>query len=223
MKKRLYFLQSFEYRFRRDYVPDLPEPLDNIATERVSSFTQLDFVANENNRLKFNFAVFPQRVRFFGLNFFNPAAVTPNTKQRGYLISLSEQAIFKNTSFLTSTVSYKTSDLDVFGQGSQPQTLQSDFNRGNYFADTRRASSRFEWQETYYFKPFDFSGKHDFKIGFEYDRTSVSSLQHDFSAPFERNARRAGKFHGSGAQRFRLQRAGRIRTGSLENQFKADA
>ena len=175
IKKRLYFLQSFEYRFRRDYVPDLPAPLDNIAAERVSSFTQFDYNVNENNRLKVNFAVFPQKVRFYGLNFFNPAQVTPNTKQRGYLISVSEQAIFKNTSFLSSTVSYKTADLDVYGQGSQPQTLVSDVNRGNYFADTRRTSNRLQLQETYYFAPLKFYGEHDFKIGAEYNRTHVES------------------------------------------------
>ena len=176
VKNRLYFLQSFEYRFRREYVPNLEEPFDNTAVERFSAFTQLDFTINKTNQLKFNFALYPEKIRFFGLNTFNPAPVTPNVKQRGYLVSLSEQAVFKNTSFLTSAVSYYTSDIDVFGQGTEPLTLVSDVNRGNYFADTRQASKRFQLQETYYFAPFELRGKHSFKTGFEFDYTDTSSL-----------------------------------------------
>ena len=176
IKDRLYFLQSFEYRFRREYVPDLPEPFDNTATERFSSFSQLDLRINKTNQLKFNFALYPEKIRFYGLDIFNPAPVTPNVKQRGYLVSLSEQMVFKNTSFLTSAVSYYTSDFEVFGQGTEPMTLVSDVNRGNYFADTRTASKRLQWQETYYFAPFEFRGKHSLKTGFEYNNTDTSSI-----------------------------------------------
>lgn len=176
LKDRIFFLQSFEYRFRRDYSPSLIAPFNHTATERFSSFTQIDFRVNNSNQLKFNFALFPQKVRFVGLNTFNPASTTPNTKQRGYLFSVSEQAVFKNTSFLNSAISYKTADIDVYGQGSQPFTVVSDVNRGNYFADTRRATGRFQLMETYFFKPFKAFGGHSLKAGFGLDRTSVSSL-----------------------------------------------
>jgi len=176
LKDRIFFLQSFEYRFRRDYAPDLVKPFDNTATERFSSFTQIDVRVNKSNQLKFNFALFPQKVRFVGLNTFNPAPTTPNTKQRGYLLSVSEQAVFKNTSFLNSAVSYKTADIDVFGQGSQPFTIASDINRGNYFADTRRRTGRFQLMETYFFKPFKILGNHSLKAGFGFDRTNISSI-----------------------------------------------
>ncbi len=176
LKDRIFFLQSFEYRFRRDYAPDLIKPFDNTATERFSSFTQIDVRVNKGNQLKFNFALFPQKIRFVGLNTFNPASTTPNTKQRGYLFSVSEQAVFKNTSFLNSAVSYKTADIDVFGQGSQPFTVMSDLNRGNYFADTRRRTGRFQLMETYYFKPFKLMGDHSLKAGFGVDRTNISSI-----------------------------------------------
>ena len=176
-KDKLYFLQSFEYRFRRDYVPNLPEPLNNTVTERFSSFTQIDYRINGSNQLKFNFALYPQKVRFINLNTFNPAVTTPNVKQRGFLVSLSEQSVFKNNSFLTSAFNFNNSEFDVFGQGTQPLTYVSDINRGNYFADTRRRAGRFQLQETYYFAPFEFSGKHSLKIGLEYDHTNVSSKQ----------------------------------------------
>jgi len=173
VKNRFYYLQSFEYRYRRTEIPNLEEPLNDTVLERFSSFTQLDFTINKSNQLKFNFAFFPQKIRFYGLDTFNPAATTPNVKQPGYLVSLSEQAVFKNTSFLVSAFSSKTSDIEVFGQGSQPLTLMPQINRGNYFADTRRRASRLQIQEDYYFKTFELSGRHSPKIGFEFDHTNL--------------------------------------------------
>lgn len=88
---------------------------------------------------------------------------------------MSEQAVFKNTSFLVSAFSYKTSDIEVFAQGSQSLTLTPEINRGNYFADTRRRASRLQIQTDYYFKTFELSGNHSPKIGLEFDRTNLRS------------------------------------------------
>lgn len=175
IKDRLSFLQSFEYRFRRTHVPNLEEPFDNTIVERFNSYTQFDLNINKSNALKFNFALFPQKTLYYGLNTFNPTETTSNIKQRGYLFAVSEQMVFNNTSFLVSSANYKTAEFDVFGQGSQPLTLVSDVNRGNYFADTRRQSKNLQLQETYYFRTFDFGGKHSPKTGLEYNHIDVSA------------------------------------------------
>ncbi|MDQ3652377.1 MAG: carboxypeptidase regulatory-like domain-containing protein [Acidobacteriota bacterium] len=174
VRDRLYFLQSFEYRFSRIRVPSLEASRDDSTSEAFNSFTQFDLTVNKKNRIKFVAAYFPQKARFAGLNTFNPQETTPNTKQRGNLFSISEQAIFNDASFLASVVSYKTFDVDVFAQGPQPFELLPDGNTGNYFADTRRRSRRFQWQETYYARPFALSGQHSFKFGAEFNRTNVS-------------------------------------------------
>lgn len=172
--KKLYFLQSFEYRFSRNFVPNLPKPNDNIVQEGFNSFTQIDWNINKNNALKFNAAIFPQKFRNLGLDTFNPAATTPNYKQRGMLFSVSEQAVFKDASFLSSEISYKTFDVDVFAKSNQPFTITPQTNSGGYFADTRRQSKRFQWQETYYVRPIKFYGEHSIKTGFEFDHTAIA-------------------------------------------------
>ncbi len=171
--KKLFFLQSFEYRFSRNFVPNLPKPDDNIIQEGFNSFTQIDWNINKNNVLKFNAAIFPQKFRNLGLDTFNPAATTPNYKQRGTLFSVSEQSVFKDASFLSSEVSYKTFDVDVFAKSNQPFTIAPETNGGGYFADTRRRTKRIQWQETYYTRPLKFYGTHSVKTGFEFDRTSI--------------------------------------------------
>jgi len=181
VRDRFFFLQSVEYRFSRTRVPSLPEQRDDSTTESFNSFTQFDVAVNKNNHLRVVAAFFPQKSRYAGLNTFNTQQVTPNMKQRGSLVSLSEQAVFKNGSFLASTVSYKNFEVEVFAQGEAPLTLLPDGNEGNYFADTRRRMPRFQWQETYYARPFLLGGQHWFKIGAEVDHTHVSGRFRDNS------------------------------------------
>jgi len=174
IKNRLTFLQSFEYRFSRIYVPSLSEPRDNSTSEAFNSYTQLDLTVNANNRLKLSGALFPEKDRYVGLNTFNPQETTANTKQHGTLFSVSEQAIFDDKSFLSSLLAYKTIGLDVFGQDLQPLSLIPDGNRGSYFADTRRSAKRWQWQEQYFARTITLFGRHSFKLGGELDLTNLT-------------------------------------------------
>jgi len=174
IRNRLYFLQSFEYRFSRIYVPSLTAPRDNSTAEAFNSFTQLDLTLNSRNRLKFVGSLFPEKKRFVGLNTFNPQETTPNTKQNGELFSVSEQSIFKNQSFLSSLFAYKTFKFDVFGQGGKPLTILPDGNTGSYFADTRRSARRFQWQEQYFARTLTLAGQHSLKLGAELDYTRLT-------------------------------------------------
>ena len=174
IQKRLNFLQSFEYRFSRIYVPSLSAPRDNSTSEAFNSFTQLDLTVNSANRLKFVGALFPEKKRYVGLNTFNPQETTPNTKQRGVLVSVSEQATFQNQSFLSSLFAYKTFGFDAFGHGAKPLVLLPDGNTGSYFADTRRSARRWQWQEQYFARTVTLFGQHSFKFGGELDYTSLT-------------------------------------------------
>ncbi|MDQ1470123.1 MAG: hypothetical protein QOJ99_1603, partial [Bryobacterales bacterium] len=188
-RDRLFFLQSLEYRFTRTRVPSLTAPGDDSTSENFSSFTQLDLNLNKTNSAKLVAAIFPQKVRYAGLNTFNPQSTTANTKQRGLLVSVSEQAIFRDAAFLSSTLSYKTFDLDVFGQGMRPLELLPEGNTGNYFADIRRQSERFQWREIYYAHGLEFHGQHSLKLGGEIDYSRVTGAFRENSILIRRQDR----------------------------------
>lgn len=174
VRDKLFFLQSVEYRFSRTRVPSLVAPGDDSTSESFNSFTQFDLSINRNNHARLVTAFFPQKARYVGLNTFNSQQVTPNIRQSGFLFSISEQAIFSSGSFLASAISYKSFDVDVFGQGEGPLTLLPDGNTGNYFAASHRRMPRLQWQETYYAHPFKLGGQQWFKAGIEFDHTDVS-------------------------------------------------
>ncbi len=173
IRNRLSFLQSFEYRYSRVRVPSLKAPRDDSASESFDSFTQFDLTINKRHSLKFVGGLFPQKVRFVGLDTFNPQETRPNTKQRGELFSLSEQAIFSNESFLSSLVSYKTFHFQVFPQGPMGLTYLPDGNTGNYFVNSQRSSKRLQWLENYFAHPISAGGQHSLKLGAEFDSTML--------------------------------------------------
>lgn len=171
-KDKLFFFQSVEYRFVRTNVPSLEtleEHQRDIQRESFDSFSRLDYVINNNNRLTASFSIFPQKFDYFNLNTFNPSDTTANFHQRGWFVAFNEQATFKSGALLQSSFSVKQFDGDIFGNSGAPYEIIPDRNFGGWFNRQHRESRRYEWLEVFNFAP---RGSHAFKTGFNFSRTS---------------------------------------------------
>ena len=166
---KLRFIQSFEYRFVRTPVENLPPLKRDTDLESFDSLSQLDWEIDQTNHLTTTFALFPQKLRFVGLNTFNPQEVTPNFKQRGFFWSINERRILRSKSVLESSFSIKQFDADVFASsastGEPAMNLSPDVNSGNYFNLQDRGSRRYQALEVYSFNPPNFAGTHFMKVG----------------------------------------------------------
>jgi carboxypeptidase family protein len=163
---KLKFIQSFEYRFVRTPVENLPALQRDTDLESLDSLSQLDWDIDERNHLTTTFSLFPQKLRYVGLNTFNPQEVTPNFKQRGFLVAINERRILSAKSMLESSFSIKQFDADVFpSSGSAPMNLAPNVNSGNFFNQQSRQSKRYQASEIYSFSPPDFAGTHLMKLG----------------------------------------------------------
>ncbi|HKV36984.1 MAG TPA: TonB-dependent receptor [Pyrinomonadaceae bacterium] len=183
-KDKLFFFQSLEYRFVRTNVESLErlnEQQRDIQRESFDSFTRLDYVINENNRLTGSFSIFPQKFDFFNLNTFNPADTTANFHQRGWFLALNEQATFKSGALLQSSFSVKQFDGDIFGNSEAPYQITPDRNFGGWFDRQHRESRRYELLEVYHFRPRTWRGSHAFKTGVNFSHTSFEGT--DRSTP----------------------------------------
>src|ERR1700754_831910 len=183
-KDKLFFFQSLEYRFVRTNVESLErlnERQRDIQRESFDSFSRLDYVINENNRLTGSFSIFPQKFDFFNLNTFNPADTTANFHQRGWFLALNEQATFKSGALLQSSFSVKQFDGDIFGNSEAPYQITPDRNFGGWFDRQHRESRRYELLEVYHFRPQMWRGSHEFKTGVNFSHTSFDGT--DRSTP----------------------------------------
>jgi len=165
-KNKLWFMQSFEYRFVRTPVESLPSDKRDTGLESFDSVTQMDWEVNSKHHLTSTFSLFPEKLRFVGLNTFNPEEVTPNYKQRGFFWGLNERWTVSDKALLESYLSIKKFDADVFpSSGEQVMNFAPDVNSGNYFNRQDRRSTRVEALEIYNFTPPNFAGTHFMKVG----------------------------------------------------------
>jgi outer membrane receptor for ferrienterochelin and colicin len=166
IKDKLKFMQSFEYRFVRTPVENLPPLKRDTGLESFDSVSQLDWDINDRNHLSTTFSLFPQKLRFVNLNTFNPQEVTPNFKQRGFLWAVNDRQVLNSKSVLESFFSIKQFDADVFpSSGTEPMNFAPNVNSGNFFNQQARRSKRFQALEVYSFTPPKFAGEHFMKVG----------------------------------------------------------
>ena len=183
-KDKLFFFQSIEYRFIRTNVPSLEaleEHQRDIKRESFDSFSRLDYVVNNNNRLTASFSIFPQKFDYFNLNTFNPSDTTANFHQRGWFLAFNEQTTFKSGALLQSSFSVKQFDGDIFGNSAERYLITPDQNFGGWFNRQHRESRRYEWLEVFNFAPREWHGSHALKTGANISRTAFNGT--DRSSP----------------------------------------
>jgi hypothetical protein len=171
-KDKLWFMQSFEYRFIRTPIENLPPLKRDTGLESFDSVTQLDWEVNATNHLATTFSLFPEKLTFVGLNTFNSQEVTPNFKQRGFFWAVNERKVLSDHAVLESSFSVKQFDADVFpSSGHGTMNFSPDANSGNFFNRQDRRTKRFEGLELYSFTPPNFFGSHFMKVaaGFSHD------------------------------------------------------
>ena len=165
IKDKLKFMQSFEYRFVRTPVENLPPLKRDTGLESFDSVSQIDWDIDSRNHLTTTFSLFPEKLRYVGLNTFNPQEVTPNFKQRGFLWAVNERRILSAKSLIESTFSIKEFDADVFpSSGTAPMNFGPNENSGNFFNQQARRSRRYDALEVYSFSPPNFAGSHFMKL-----------------------------------------------------------
>ena len=166
MKDKLKFFQSFEYRYVRTPVENLPPLSRDTDLESFDSLSQLDWDIDDKNHLTTTLSLFPEKLRYVGLNTFNHQEVTPNFKQRGLLVAINERRVINNKSVLESYFSIKQFDADVFpSSGVEPMNFAPDQNSGSFFNQQARRSKRYQALETYSFNGPNFAGSHLIKVG----------------------------------------------------------
>jgi hypothetical protein len=177
IKDRLAFTQSLEYRFIRTPSNSLPGAQRDTTFEGVNSYTQFDMNLTPKQTATFSIALYPQKVKYLGLNTFLPQPAAPDYHQRGEQVDFQHRYANSTQSLLTSQLSYKVFDTDITPNGTDPFRLEVETTEGSFFNLQARRSTRLDWEETYQFAPRHFLGTHEWKTGFEYAHSHYNGRQ----------------------------------------------
>nr|MDQ3819813.1 carboxypeptidase regulatory-like domain-containing protein [Acidobacteriota bacterium] len=87
IKDRLFLSQSVTYNIAKQPVRGLSFPENETKTESQSYFSQFDLILSHRHTQTFTLGYFPERDQFVNLDFFRPQPVTPNYKQKNYVLT----------------------------------------------------------------------------------------------------------------------------------------
>jgi len=177
VKDRIAFTQSFEYRYERDQVYSLP-PLEAwTRSENVNSYTQIDANITNRQTATASFAIFPQKLDYYGLNTFTPQESTPNLHQRGYQTYLQHRYVTDSGNLLTSQVSFRRLDADLLPNSDAPYELLVETTKGGFFNRQDRNTTRTEWGEIFRSRPRHYLGSHELGAGSNFAHNSYDGRQ----------------------------------------------
>ena len=176
-KDRVALTQSFEYRYERDPVDSLPILQSWTRSENFNSYTQIDFNISPKQTATASFAIFPQRLDYYGLNTFTPQASTPDLNERGYQAYLQHRYVTDSGDLLTSQVSFRRFDADLVPNSDAPFELLVETTEGDFFNHQNRDTTRTEWQEIFRSRPHHFYGSHELDAGVDFAHSSYDGRQ----------------------------------------------
>ncbi|MGE5109603.1 MAG: TonB-dependent receptor [Acidobacteriaceae bacterium] len=177
VKDRVAFTQSFEYRYERDQVYSLPPLQSDSKSELFDSYTQLDFNISKTQTATASFAIFPQKLDYYGLNTFTPQLSTPDLHERGYQANLQDRYITNSGDLLTSQVSFSRFNADLLPNSDSPYELFVETTKGGFFNRQHRDTSRTEWAEIFRSHPHHFLGTHELDAGTDFAHSSYDGRQ----------------------------------------------
>jgi hypothetical protein len=176
-KDRVALTQSFEYRYERYPVYSLPILQSWTRSENFNSYTQIDFNISPKQTATASFAIFPQRLDYYGLNTFTPQASTPDLNERGYQAYLQHRYVTDSGDLLTSQVSFRRFDADLVPNSDAPFELLVETTEGGFFNHQNRDTTRTEWQEIFRSRPHHFFGAHELDAGVDFAHSSYDGRQ----------------------------------------------
>lgn len=174
VRDRLFLTQSLQYEMRTTRVHSLPDGEDLQELERVSSFTRLDASLSDRHDLTATVALFPRDREHVNLATFRPEPATPNVRERGFQVDLSERAVVQADFLVTSTFSIRQYDVDVLPQGEGAMSITTAGRSGTFFHHQERKSRSYQWIETVTRSFEGRSGTHLLKAGFDLLRSGYS-------------------------------------------------
>ena len=177
VKDRIAFTQSLEYRYERNQVTSLP-PLEQwTRSENVNSYTQIDTNITNKQTATASFAIFPQKLDYYGLNTFTPQESTPNLHQRGYQAYLQHRSVTNSGNLLTSQISFRELDADLLPNSDAPYRLLVETTRGGLFNHQDRNTTRTEWAEIFHSRTRHYFGSHELSGGTNFVHSSYDGRQ----------------------------------------------
>jgi len=152
-----------------------PQP-DSDVFWRVGNLFKVQANLTSRNILTTSFNVNFAHDQHAGMNLQNPPASTPALDMPMYQGSMKDQYYFKSGALLETGFGFNRYDLDQVPRGAEPYFVNPSIAGGSYYFTAHTQADRWQLYSNLFFKPVEWHGNHQFKVGVDMDR-----LRYDFN------------------------------------------
>lgn len=175
-KGRAWFYDAIDGEYDNIVIPELlPQP-DSDVFWRMGNLFKIQGNLTSRNILTTAFNMNFAHDQHSGMSLQNPAPSTPALNEPMYQGSMKDQYYFKSGQLLETGFGFNRYDLDQDPRGTSPYFINPSFAGGNYYMTAHTQADRWELYSNLFFKPIEWHGNHQFKIGVDLDR-----LRYDFN------------------------------------------
>jgi TonB-dependent Receptor Plug Domain len=175
-KGRVWFFEAADGEYDNIIEKQLPQDLNHDVYWRVGNLFKVQGNVSSRNILTSSFNYNYSHDQHAGMSAQNPPNTTPAVSEPMYQASLKDQYYFSSGQLLETGLGFNRYHLEQVPRGTEPYFLNPDTAGGNYYFSASTEADRWQLYSNLFFKPLDWHGNHQFKVGVDLDR-----LRYDFN------------------------------------------
>jgi hypothetical protein len=172
-KSKAWFFLATDGEYGIDIVEELPEGADRATLWRVSQLARAQVNLTPANLLTASVVVNRQGQEHAGISPFDPEETTLDLDTSAYHATVKEQSYFSGGMIVEVGVAFTRFADEQRPQGTLPYEIRPDGRSGNFFRSLDGMSRRVQGLASAILPQAEWFGRHQFKLGVDFDRVST--------------------------------------------------
>jgi hypothetical protein len=174
-KGRMWFFDALDGEYDNVIIPDLPVGEDTNTIWRAGNLAKIQANPTSRDILTASFLFNQLHNEHLNFSTLSPATATPRDFESAYVVSMKEQHTFAGEKLLELGFGFDQYDLEQDPAGGAPYVLTPEGTLGNYYLHADTLARRWQGLTNFYF-PQQWHGRHDFSLGFDFDRIAYNQI-----------------------------------------------
>ncbi|MGA8442493.1 MAG: TonB-dependent receptor, partial [Candidatus Sulfotelmatobacter sp.] len=174
-KGKVWFIDALNGEYNNNIIQQLPSGSDRDHTWQVDNLAKLQSNLTTRHIVTLAFLSNYYHDQYAGLSVLQPQSTTQTNAETSYLGSLKDQYYFRGGALLETGLGVDQYNVALTPQGNGPYILTTGAAAGNYFENEKTSARRVQGLANLYIPPQQWHGRHDVKLGMDFDRLNYDA------------------------------------------------
>ncbi len=190
-KHKAWFYDALDGEVDNVVYPELPGNSDNDHLFRIGNLAKVQSNVTSRHIVTSSFLVNRLEDEYDGLSPQSPQLANPKDLESGYVASVKDQYYFPGGELIEGGVAFTEYNLRYTPYGTTPYFISPETTGGNYYLAAVTRARRWQAMTNLFLAPQHWHGRHDFKVGADFDRILYDAQYERSSESFLREGQGA--------------------------------